>query len=45
VLGNFTGDPVEVEIAGWTGDEEILIGSAGLALGPWEGKALRRSAA
>jgi oligo-1,6-glucosidase len=45
VLGNFTGDPVEVEIQGWDGSEEALIGSPGLALGPWEGKALRRSAA
>ncbi|MDA0173040.1 alpha-glucosidase [Solirubrobacter taibaiensis] len=45
VLGNFTGDPVEVELQGWDGSEEVLIGSPGLALGPWEGKALRRSVA
>ena len=45
VLGNFSGDPVEVEIQGWDGSEQALIGSPGLALGPWEGKALRRSAA
>jgi oligo-1,6-glucosidase len=42
VLGNFTGDAMVVEIAGWTGAEQCLIGSPGLALGPWEGKAFRR---
>jgi oligo-1,6-glucosidase len=45
VLGNFTGDPVDVELQGWDGSEQALIGAPGLALGPWEGKALRRSAA
>lgn len=45
VLGNFTGDPIIVEIDGWTGAEDALIGDPGLALGPWEGKAFRRSAA
>jgi oligo-1,6-glucosidase len=44
VLGNFTGDPVEVQIDGWDGAEEPLIGQPGLALGPWEGKAFVRSA-
>ncbi len=42
VLGNFTGDSVVLEIDGWTGAEEALIGTPGLALGPWEGKAFRR---
>jgi oligo-1,6-glucosidase len=43
VLGNFSGDPVVVQVEGWTGAEEPLIGGPGLALGPWEGKAFRRS--
>ena len=41
VLGNFTGDEVIVDLPGWD-DAEALIGSPGLVLGPWEGKALRR---
>ena len=45
VLGNFTGDAMVVELEGWTGAEEALIGSPGLALGPWEGKAFLRPAA
>jgi oligo-1,6-glucosidase len=44
VLGNFTGDPLEVQVAGWDGSVEVLIGDPGLVLGPWEGKAFRRSA-
>jgi oligo-1,6-glucosidase len=43
VLGNFSGDPVEVTLEGWE-QADPLVGSAGLALGPWEGKALSRAA-
>ena len=39
VLGNFTGDEVEVDLPGW-GRAETLIGEPGLTLGPWEGKVL-----
>ncbi|HWK26835.1 MAG TPA: alpha-glucosidase C-terminal domain-containing protein, partial [Solirubrobacter sp.] len=42
VLGNFSGDAVEVTLEGWE-DAAPAIGSAGLALGPWEGKALLRA--
>ncbi|MBE2319951.1 alpha-glucosidase [Solirubrobacter sp. CPCC 204708] len=45
VLGNFSGDSMRIEIEGWTGAEAPLIGGPGLVLGPWEGKAFRRSAA
>ena len=43
VLGNFSGDHVEVELDGWEG-AEVVAGSPGdgLALGPWEGRAYRR---
>jgi oligo-1,6-glucosidase len=41
VLGNFSGDEVTVALDGWE-DAEALIGSPGLVLGPWEGKAYRR---
>jgi oligo-1,6-glucosidase len=41
VLGNFTGDVVEVELPGWE-EAEPLIGGPGLALAPWEGKVHRR---
>ena len=41
VLGNFSGDEVIVDLPGWE-DAEPLIGSAGLTLGPWEGRAFRR---
>jgi oligo-1,6-glucosidase len=43
VLGNFSGEPVTPDIDGWD-DAEVVIGDgAGLALGPWEGRALRRA--
>jgi oligo-1,6-glucosidase len=41
VLGNFSGDPVAVELPGWE-DAEPLIGVPGLTLGPWEGRAYLR---
>src|SRR4051794_11645235 len=41
VLGNFSGDEVVVALPGWE-DAEPLIGSPGLTLGPWEGRAYRR---
>jgi oligo-1,6-glucosidase len=41
VLGNFSGDPVRVALDGWE-DAEPVIGSRGLELGPWEGKAAQR---
>ena len=41
VLGNFTGDALDVDLQGWE-DAEPLIGEAGLSLGPWEGRVLRR---
>jgi len=41
VLGNFSGDHVEVEIAGWE-DAEVVIGEPGDGLQPWEGRAYRR---
>ena len=44
VLGNFSGDDVPVELAGWE-DAEVLIGSAGERLGPWEGRVCRRATA
>jgi oligo-1,6-glucosidase len=43
VVGNFSGDATVVDVPGWE-DAEPLIGSAGLTLGPWEGKALLRQA-
>lgn len=42
VLGNFSGDAVVVDLPGWD-DAQVVIGDRGLALGPWEGKALLRS--
>jgi oligo-1,6-glucosidase len=43
VLGNFSGDPATPAIDGWD-DAEVLIGDgAGVALGPWEGRVLRRT--
>jgi oligo-1,6-glucosidase len=42
VLGNFSGDGVVIDLPGWE-DADALIGSPGLALGPWEGKALSRA--
>jgi oligo-1,6-glucosidase len=43
VLGNFSGDPATPAIDGWD-DAEVLIGDgAGVALGPWEGRMLRRT--
>ncbi len=41
VLGNFSGDEVIIDLPAWS-DAEALIGSPGLVLGPWEGKAFRR---
>jgi oligo-1,6-glucosidase len=41
VLGNFSGDEVVVTLPGWE-SAEPLIGSPGLTLGPWEGRAYRR---
>ena len=43
VLGNFTGDEVVVALPDWE-DAQAVIGSPGLTLGPWEGRAYRRSA-
>jgi oligo-1,6-glucosidase len=43
VLGNFSGDPATPAIDGWD-DAEVLVGErAGVALGPWEGRVLRRT--
>ena len=42
VLGNFSADPVTPPIDGWE-DAEVLIGDgAGVGLGPWEGRVLKR---
>jgi oligo-1,6-glucosidase len=41
VLGNFSGDEVIADLPDWE-DAEALIGSPGLVLGPWEGKAFLR---
>jgi oligo-1,6-glucosidase len=41
VLGNFSGDRVPVDIAGWE-DAEVVAGEPGDGLGPWEGRAYRR---
>jgi oligo-1,6-glucosidase len=44
VLGNFSGEPAEPDVPGWA-DAEVLVGEgAGLALAPWEGRVLRRTA-
>ena len=43
VLGNFTGDAVTAEVDPAWEEADVLIGSAGLALGPWEGRVLRRT--
>jgi oligo-1,6-glucosidase len=44
VLGNFSGEPAEPPLDGWD-DAEVLIGEgSGVALGPWEGRVLRRTA-
>ena len=42
VLGNFSGDDVVLSLDGWDGAQPV-IGSAGLTLAPWEGKAFLRS--
>ena len=42
VLGNFTGDEVVVALPGWE-DAQPVIGTPGLTLGPWEGRAFLRS--
>jgi oligo-1,6-glucosidase len=42
VLGNFSGDAVTVALGG-RDDAEAENGGAGLDLGPWEGRALRRA--
>jgi oligo-1,6-glucosidase len=44
VLGNFSGDEVEVSLEGWE-DASPVIGSSGMVLGPWEGKAFLRASA
>jgi oligo-1,6-glucosidase len=42
VLGNFSGEPVTPDVPGWE-DAEVVLGEGdGLALGPWEGRVLRR---
>jgi oligo-1,6-glucosidase len=41
VLGNFSGDAVPVDLAGWE-DAELLVGEPGDALRPWEGRVYRR---
>lgn len=41
VLGNFSGDAVVIDLPEWS-DAQPVIGAPGLALGPWEGKALLR---
>jgi oligo-1,6-glucosidase len=44
VLGNFSATPAEPAIDGWE-DAEVLIGDGGgVALGPWEGRVLKRVA-
>ena len=43
MLGHFSGDEVVVALPGWE-DAEPRIGSRGLTLGPWEGRALLRTA-
>jgi oligo-1,6-glucosidase len=42
VLGNFSSEPVTPDLPGWE-DAEPVLGVPGLALGPWEGRVLRRS--
>jgi oligo-1,6-glucosidase len=41
VLGNFSGDEVVIDLPDWE-DTEAVIGSPGLVLAPWEGKAFLR---
>jgi oligo-1,6-glucosidase len=44
VLGNFSASPATPAIHGWD-DADVLIGEgAGVVLGPWEGRVLRRTA-
>ena len=43
MLGNFTGDEAIVNLPGWE-EGQVLIGSPGFTLSPWEGKAYLRSA-
>jgi oligo-1,6-glucosidase len=46
ILGNFSGDAVAPELPGWE-DAEVVLGDPGdgLALGPWDGRVYKRSAA
>ena len=41
VAGNCSGEPADPRIEGWDG-AETLIGTPGRALGPWEGRVLKR---
>ncbi len=41
VVGNCSGEPADPGIGGWEG-AEALIGTPGSALGPWEGRVLKR---
>jgi oligo-1,6-glucosidase len=42
VLGNFSAEPVTPDLPGWE-DADVVLGTGpGLALGPWEGRVLRR---
>ena len=41
VVGNCSGEPADPGIDGWDG-AEALIGTPGRALGPWEGRVLKR---
>ena len=41
VVGNCSGEPADPGIDGWDG-AEALIGAPGRALGPWEGRVLKR---
>ncbi|MGZ8648188.1 MAG: alpha-glucosidase [Solirubrobacteraceae bacterium] len=44
VLGNFSGETVTAEVDEAWADAEVLIGDgAGVVLGPWEGRVLRRT--
>ncbi len=49
VLGNFTGEPLTPVVPGWPEGAEVVAGDpapgGGLTLGPWEGRAYKRSGA
>jgi oligo-1,6-glucosidase len=42
VLGNFSASRVEAAVDGWDGAEVLIGDGGGVALGPWEGRVLKR---